>query len=185
MKTIALMTLATLVALLISLGLRLGLHKPVSITEGEAGPFRQVFAPHVGAYHKIVPVIQSVEAWARENAESCEQTFGEYLDDPAKVDEDRLQSYGGCLVGQDWREKRLPPKFSYRELPVQDYVIARFDGAPSVSPYKVYPKALEFIKKTQRKLAGPVMEVYRVVSDQAVETTYYFPVQPINQSNEK
>ena len=39
----------------------LGVFKPVTMDMGEFGPFHLVYKKHLGAYHKIVPVIEEVE----------------------------------------------------------------------------------------------------------------------------
>lgn len=175
MKVLVLLVLGTIAVFAGGLALRLGVLKDVQITESEEGPYRQVYANHVGPYHKIVPVLEKVEKWAKDNAETCELSFGEYLDDPKQVDEDRLQSLGGCIVQKEWSSANLPEGLFYREVPQKPYVVARFGGAPSISPYKVYPKAFEYMAAQSLSISGPVMEVYRVVIDNTVETKYLFP----------
>ncbi len=177
MKMILVMTVGTILVFAIGLALRLGIHKPVRVLEQEEGPFMQIYKHHVGPYYKIVPVIQEVEKWAKDNQVKCELTFGEYQDDPKTVDEDRLQSLGGCIVEAAAATPQLPQDFLYRELPRRRYVEAQFDGAPSIGPYKVYPKALSYLEEKGKKLAGPVMEVYRVTSRFNVETKYLFPIE--------
>lgn len=176
MKSLIGFVLLAIVVFVSALLMRLGAFKPVELRSAEAGPFRVVTRHHNGPYHKIVPVIESVEKWAAENAEPCQTSFGEYIDDPSSVDEDRLNSNGGCWVKQDWSGK-LPEGMAYRELPARLYVIADFEGAPSIGPQKVYPRASRFIEENALKADGPVIEMYeRVPGTQQIKTHYYFPV---------
>ncbi len=155
--------------------IRLGSFKSVAISEAEEGPVKIVFKKHVGAYHLIVSVIEEVEAWAKANGESCHLSFGEYLDDPDKVIEDRLRSTGGCIVAKKW-DFVLPEGFGYRELPRHLYVKAEFDGAPSIGPIKVYPRAKDYIESHGYQQVGPTYEIYEIISPEKVKTTYWFPV---------
>lgn len=182
MRVLVLLIFGTIAVFAGGLALRLGVLKDVRVTEAEEGPYRQVYAKHTGAYHKIVGVLDKAEAWAEDNGEKCELSFGEFLDDPQTVDEDRLRSVAGCIVEKDWSQETLPEGFFYREVPRKKYVIALFDGAPSISPYKVYPKALAYIGEKKMKIAGPITEIYRIIIDNAVETKYLFPVKPIRTS---
>jgi AraC family transcriptional regulator len=177
MKALIGLVIVSILAFAATLAVRLGVFKDVRVTELEEGPFKQVYLLHSGPYHQIVPKIEKVEDWAEENGEPCEFSFGEFLDDPKEVDEDRLQSHGGCIVNKDWSQGQLPEGMQYREFSRRRYVVATFNGAPSIGPYKVYPKALAYLEEHGRKLAGPVMEIYHVVSDTAVETKYLFPIE--------
>ena len=75
----------------------LGGWRSVTITEKKMGPYFMLAKDHVGAYHKIAPVIQEVESWAKSQSLDCSKTFGEYLDDPETVEQGRLKSRGGWL----------------------------------------------------------------------------------------
>ncbi len=154
---------------------RLGSFKTVTITQGPYGPLKVVFKKHVGAYDKIVPVIEEVERWAKANGEPCKLSFGEYYDDPDRVATDRLRSNGGCLVEKKW-DFVLPAGFGYREIPSHQFVIATFDGAPSIGPIKVYPKVDEYMKAHSLEKAGPTFELYEILPGEQVKTTYIFPV---------
>lgn len=175
MKSILLFVFITVLTLGLALAIYLGAFKKVEIAQAEAGPYRLVFKKHFGPYHKIVPVIEEVEKWAAAHSETCETSFGEYIDDPNVVAEDRLHSNGGCLVEKDW-QGQLPEGFEYRELARRRYVIATFEGAPSIGPQKVYPKANEFMQQNSLAFDGPVIEMYKRLSGQGLETKYHFPV---------
>ena len=174
MKLILLFVVVTVVAFASSLAYRLGAFTDVEVEVTEAGPFKMVYKHHVGAYHKIITAIEEVEKWARANGQSCQISFGEYLDDPKSADEDRLNSNGGCIVNEDW-STGLPEGLAYREIPRRQFVVAKFSGAPSIGPYKVYPRARDAMQDARLVPDGPVIELYEILADSKLATTYLFP----------
>lgn len=175
MKTLVAFVIAVVAGLVLSLMFRLGAFKSVALSESDAGPFKIVSKLHVGPYHKIVPVIEEVEKWARANNEPCKLSFGEFLDNIETVPEDRLKSNAGCIVEKEWKSG-LPEGFEYREIPSRRYVLAEFEGAPSIGPQKVYPKAKEYISKHGLIAYGATIEMYEILPDSKIKTRYYFPV---------
>lgn len=152
----------------------LGAFKPVTITVGEFGPFQMVYKKHLGAYHKIVPVIEEVERWAKANGEPCRLSFGEYIDDPKRVEQERLRSNGGCIVSQSL--SNLPEGFEQKNLPQQVFIRAQFEGSPAIGPYKVYLKAYDLMKEKGLEPNGSVFEIYEILPNQKMKTDYYFTV---------
>jgi AraC family transcriptional regulator len=175
MKSLIALVLFIVVGLVGTLMYRLGSFKPVVITEAIHGPTKVIYKLHVGAYHQIVPTIEEVEKWAKAHGEPCTMSFGEYYNNPDKVAEDRLRSNGGCVVEKSW-DTGLPDGFAYREIPVHVYVVATFDGAPSIGPIKVYPKVGEFKESHGYDQPGPTYEFYEIRPGNQVRTTYMFPV---------
>ena len=188
MKYIILFTVLVVVGFIVSLFFRLGAFREVTIAVGDQGPLRVVYKVHIGAYHKIVPVIEEVEKWVKANGEHCRISFGEYIDDPANSVEDRMHSNGGCIVEKAWPQAGestgatppgspglLPPDFVYREIPSRTYVKAEFDGAPSIGPIKVYPRVKKFMKEKSLTPDGPVIETYEIMPGDKVVTRYLFP----------
>jgi AraC family transcriptional regulator len=154
-----------------------GAFKSVEISEGKVGPFNMLFKNHSGAYHKIVPLIQEVETWAKANGLACKLSFGEYLDDPNETEEGRLRSRGGCLVNEGEKfPEQLPEGFLVQSLPERDYVIAKFEGSPGIGPLKVYPKVIEYFVEKGYVYNSGAIEIYEVHSDTAMTTNYYFPI---------
>jgi AraC family transcriptional regulator len=176
MKSIVVFTFAVIVALVLSLCFYLGAFKSVELSVTEAGPYKIVYKEHIGAYHKIVPDIEVVERWAVANGEACQTSFGEYLQNPDTTDEDRLHSNAGCLVLKDWSGKTLPEGLLFREIPRRLYVVAEFNGAPSIGPQKVYPKAYKLISSQGLKSDGAVIEMYERMPEAKLRTHYHFPV---------
>lgn len=164
----------TILCFLAYLAIHLGVFKPVTISMGEFGPFHLVYKKHLGAYHKIVPVIEDVERWVRTQGEACQISFGEYLDDPKRVEQDRLRSHGGCFVKKPIPS--LPSGFEQKELGRQFFIHAEFAGSPAIGPYKVYLKANQLMQDKGLVPNGPVYETYEILSDQKMKTNYYFSV---------
>jgi len=152
----------------------LGAFKAVDISETDRPAMKLVYKDHTGSYHKIVTVIEQVEAWAKENKIDCSESFGEYIDDANAVEEARLRSRGGCIV--DEIPANLPEGFQAREIPARKYVMATFEGSPGIGPIKVYPKAESYMKERQLVMDGSVMEIYVIHSEKAMTTTYLFPL---------
>lgn len=172
----AFITIASVVVLLaVYLYFYLGIYRPVTVTLEPRGPFYLVFKPHLGPYHKILPVIQDVEAWANGHHLGCQTTFGEYLDDPQSVDEDRLRSRGGCVLKSALPTP--PADYEYQPRPERSYAVGHFDGSPAIGPYKVYPKVQKFLEEHRLKSTSPVIEMYTVTGEDVV-TEYLFAIDP-------
>lgn len=152
----------------------LGAFKAVDITETERGPLKLIYKDHTGSYHKIVTVIQEVEAWAKDNKVDCTESFGEYLDDATVVEEARLRSRGGCIVKE--LPATLPEGLKSREIPQRKYVQAIFEGSPGIGPMKVYPKAEAYMNERKLTMEGAVLEIYVIHSEKSMTTTYLFPI---------
>jgi AraC family transcriptional regulator len=164
-----------LLAFVTNLLIYLGAFKAVEITVQDELPIKMIYKDHIGAYHKIVPVIESVENWVKANGLDCTRSFGEYLDNPDIVDEDRLKSRGGCIVDQF--PEQLPEEFKTQTLPARRYVHVTFEGSPSIGPFKVYPAARKFAAEERLKLAKSVVEIYTIKSEKEMTTHYLFAIE--------
>ncbi|MBX3022160.1 MAG: GyrI-like domain-containing protein [Bdellovibrionales bacterium] len=149
----------------------LGAYKPVTLGIEKRGPYHLLFKQHVGPYHTIVSKIQDVERWVGEHNLRCPQTFGEYLDNPEAVDQDRLRSHGGCVMPAE--VSNVPPDFQQQIRPERYYAVAKFSGSPAIGPFKVYPKLREYMEEQRLKSSSPVIEIYTVNGSQ-VTTEYLF-----------
>lgn len=173
---------------------RLGSFKPVAMERKKADLKLTVLSrEHLGAYHKIAPVITEVEAWARAHGEKCAVTFGQYFDNPDTTDEDRLRSRGGCILETELETEKLRKLLGETEnaaggpttstttrietIEIGDAIVASFDGSPAIAPTKVYPKAHEMMNQLDLRSSGPVLELYEVVTPTEGRTRYYFPVE--------
>ncbi len=164
-----------------------GAFREVKISETQTPPFLLLGKEHIGPYHKIVPVIQEVEAWAKSNRIDCSHSFGLYRMDPHEAEEERLRSFGGCWISdvdakrlstEGKREIVLPTGFKIETWSAAHFVKVDFDGSPGVGPIKVYPKVEDYIEEKRLKRRAGTLEVYVIAPDaKAMTTTYYFPVE--------
>jgi AraC family transcriptional regulator len=156
---------------------RLGAYKPVVIEIKTYPALHLLYKEHLGPYHKINDVIVKVEAWSTTHNLHCPVTFGEYFDDPRSVEERRLRSNGGCILTdapQTPIEKS--EEIFYRLQPEQKYLVATFEGAPSIGPMKVYPKVEDFLREHRMQKSGPVIEIYHIKNATEATTEYLFAV---------
>ena len=175
MKWIVLSVLGLVIAFAGSLAYRLGIFKNVEISISETPQLHLIYKEHMGAYHKIVPVIQEVESWAKAHQIDCSHSYGEYLDNPEQVEEVRLRSHGGCVV--DTIPPDLPEGFKSETKAPAPSIRAVFTGAPSIGPFKVYAKVRELANAQRVKLSGSTIEIYEIKGDDAMLTTYFFGIQ--------
>lgn len=158
---------------------RVGYFSPVASSVESISALSLVFLDHVGPYHLIVPKIDEVERKVQKLNLKC-QSFGEYLDDPKSMAEDRLRSRGGCIVGESElntikrnaafsdSQSKFETRAPFRALTL------KWSGAPSFSPLVVYPRAHQELTARGLKPLGPVMELYDLAKG---ETTYYFAIE--------
>lgn len=184
MRKLIFFVVSSLLVFAITIFFRLGGHKNVEIEVAHYPDLHFLYKEHIGAYHKINDVIQVVEAWAAENHIPCPRTFGQYLDDPRLIEERRLRSLGGCVLEgsiefldhfSKQNQKMDQLDLSYALIPSRKYVVARFDGAPSIGPMKVYPKVEKFLSENNWALDGSVIEIYTIKSKNKALTEYLFP----------
>ncbi len=152
--------IAAVLSLVVYLCLHLGVFLPVSTEVTSKGPFYMLYQNHTGAYHQIGLKLQAVESFATANNLLCLQTFGEFLDDPSSVDQDRLRSRAGCLLSA--KPEHIPSPFLFEERPTTRYLIGQFSGSPSISPWKVYPKLNEYAETHRLKILNTAIEIYQV-----------------------
>jgi hypothetical protein len=143
----------------------LGIFKPVTIQVVDEPSFNLLALEHIGPYHLIGPKITQVEDWANAQGLSCRQTFGLYRDDPNEVAHERLTSWGGCILSssdaQALASLPLPKNYRLIQWKAKQALQASFAGAPSISPYKVYPRMKEFARTHRLALKEtPVLEIY-------------------------
>lgn len=171
-KYLALISITGLAAFAVYVYSHLGLNKPVEISQGTAGPFIFLYKDHRGAYHEIGPVIHEVELWALKQNVPCSKTFGQYLDDPEGVDQDRLRSRGGCVLSV-LPNGMAPQGYSVLKIPEKPYVIARFTGSPAAGPLAVYPEVKKYFAEHRLVYPPTVIEIYEI-NGSDVTTQYLF-----------
>jgi len=164
----------------------LGFSEMVEVSLSQSPPVALIYVRHLGAYHKINESLTKIEQSLEKKGLQCSKTFGEFLDNPIDVSEDRLTSHVGCLFqvseGSPVAEKggRLETLakelgFEFESRSSQSVIKASFKGSPSIGPFKVYPKIDEMIQDLRRARSGPLMEIYEIKGDQVL-TTYIQPI---------
>lgn len=152
----------------------LGAWRPVEIRVEQGSALHLLYQEHRGAYHLIDPAITAVENWAKTNSVACARTFGIFPQDPRAVAEVDLRSEGGCVLDQPLRA--LPAEFKLRTIPSGQRIVARFTGAPSIAPWKVYPKIEEAVRQARLQISGSLIHVYSFDSSGHMVTEYLQPV---------
>lgn len=176
MRHLVSFTFFLILSVIIYLFFHLGAYKDVKFElYNPTQPIFLVYKNHIGAYHKIVPTIEEVEKWVKTQNEGCNQSFGEFIDNPQVVEQSRLRSLGGCVVSKVFNNN-LPEGFYFKELAPQTFLKAIFEGSPAIGPYKVYGKASEWIEKNGYVLNGSTFEFYTIHSNTAMTTEYLFSI---------
>lgn len=157
-----------------------GYFKTVTLSAEIKGPYSVIYKVHTGPYHETVKTIIDVEKWSKGNGLKCRLSFGRYLDNPKVTEEGRLKSHGGCVI-EDTEKAildriQLPTDLIKDDLKQTQYLTALFEGSPGIGPFKVYPKADEYIAIHKIKVAEPVIEIYEVFNDKKMTTTYLWEI---------
>ncbi len=171
-KWLALFSVCGLIGFAVYVYQHLGLSEPISIARERAGPLLLLYKQHRGPYHEIGPLIREVELWALKKNIPCSRTFGEYLDDPEAVDQDRLRSNGGCILTV-LPNGMAPEGFNVSRVPEKEYIVARFSGSPAAGPLTVYPAVKKYFAEHRLVYPPTVLEIY-TVNGSAVMTEYLF-----------
>ncbi len=173
-------TIALLLGIAAFVVYRTGYLKPVTIASGEQGPFYLVYKVHQGPYHKIAKVIDGVENYFKDKGMPCPLAFGRYLHDPNTVEHDRLVSHGGCAFTNPSAALEVLVKqgeFVSESLPKKEYLVAHFEGSPSLGPIKVYPYVKDWMNQYGYTISGPVVEIYQTTGEDSLHTRYLFTYQ--------
>lgn len=187
MRVIISIVAGTFAVIALALAIYLGAFKSVELKQTELGPLHLLYVEKMGPYHQVSNTITKVEEWAKAKNFACKVTYGEYLDNPNKMEAERLKAHVGCLISEAdkdlvFKTAQTEPKLaSGEELHTESralttYVQATFAGSPGIGPLKVYPRAEKFIASNKLQLSGPVIETYEVLSAKDMKTTYFFPV---------
>ncbi len=175
-KFVVFLVVSSVFVFCVTVYFRLGGYKSPDITTAQADEMIVISKSHIGAYHKINDTITEVENWAAKNNLPCPRTFGEYIDNPQEKDEDRLRSEGGCILTAPLAADQIPADFHYRVLPARKAVLASFEGAPSIGPFKVYPAVEKYMSQNHLTSSGPVIEIYEIRSANEATTRYIFGI---------
>lgn len=180
MKHVIFIVLSCLIVFAVTIFFRLGGHKEVNIITKDLGPTAVIYTDHLGPYHEVNDSIVKVENWATEHNLPCQKTFGVYLDNPNTSDPTRLRSEVGCIldgITSVSLTDQLPDWLKFKSYEEGQYVVAIFEGAPSIGPMKVYPAVDEYIKEKRFVKKAPPMEIYSFSGEHEALTEYRFLVE--------
>lgn len=158
----------------IVVAVHLGAFKEVTFTVYDAPEIRVVYKEHIGPYNETVKTIEEVEGWVKRLGDACKKSFGQYLDDPSKMEVDRLRSNGGCIVEKDL--PNLPNDLKQTTLPARKVLKGFFQGSPAIGPLKVYAKAEKWMKDNRYKMPRESLEIYEILPNKEMNTEYHFPL---------
>lgn len=180
LKWFLLFTISGVIVFSITLYFKLGGYKAPTIElQRNQHQLQVIYKSHLGPYHKINDMIKSVEDWAFNNNVPCKQTFGEYLDIPGTIADERLRANAGCVTTMT--VENLPADIHQKSIPARDYIYASFEGSPAIGPFKVYPEVMDWAKEKRIQIDWPVIEIYNVIGPEKVKTEYLFPaIAPAN-----
>lgn len=185
LKHLLLAVLLGIVILLSYVAYHVGYFKNVKVESVGANSFILIGLPHLGPYHRVIEKIKLVEQEMMLLPAGCQYSFGLYLDDPRNTEQERLKSFGGCIVANPSdlpslmaaiKEKGLTT-IETRVWSYDQAVKATFEGSPGIGPFKVYP-AVEAYRQGKQLVSETkgVLEVYEIFADQKMVTDYYFPM---------
>ena len=158
--------------LLLYVAMYVGAFREVSWEVGQRGPYHLVYKQERGPYQKIAATIVDAEKAFEALGQKCDLTFGRFFDDPNTTDADRLRSEGGCLFASE--PDVIPDGYEYSVLEETEYLIAHFQGAPSIGPLKVYPEARKRLGERGLTEELTPLEIYKLTPGEGVHTTYLF-----------
>jgi hypothetical protein len=173
--------LVGLVVAIVLLGVHLfrhlGAFDEVRIDQTVTGPIYILYKERLGPYEKTAEAIDQVEKLARRKGLDCRRTFGEYLDRPGEVDEDRLRSRAGCVSDKPFPATADVGIADLKSdvIPAGHFVTAFFSGSPAIGPWKVYRKVQQYIFTNRLVETGETIEIYSL-QDDAISTQYLFPL---------
>ena len=153
----------------------LGFFKSVDLEIKTAGPVHFLFQQKIGPYHEISEKMDDIARKIKPLGLDCKSSIGRFLDDPNQVEQDRLRADIGCVIPADY-EGDIPQDLTRDLLDKREYIIAKFNGSPSLGAVKVYPKAQKLMNSRGYRQDGSIVEIYTLTGDEGVDTEYFFPI---------
>lgn len=163
-----------------------GAFKSVSIEMVDVPQFQFFYKENIGPYHQIIDSLVQVEKAFQKLEIKCQKTFGLFLSDPAREDHDKLISHVGCAFTPENSPQLYSPPEGLEEgfytLPISSKSKLKrvkcfkgtFEGSPSLTAIKVYPKIIEAAEEKGIKLFELVLEIYEQKNSQSpLITTVY------------
>ena len=170
--------IGTIVLLAVSLAtfmyFQLGFYKEPRVLGAQQINLNLIYKQQLGPSHEISPLLSKIEAEIAGQNIDCAIPFGEYLDDPASMDPERLRSNLGCVIESD----KVPLIDGFTtEKREGNYLVIEFEGSPGIGPYKAYPEADNWFQQQGKPRPATAIETYKPTGDGELLTTYYFKVE--------
>ncbi|NQZ02713.1 MAG: GyrI-like domain-containing protein [Bdellovibrionales bacterium] len=176
-KWVGFIVIGGLLSLVTYLYIYLGAYKDVTVRVETYPKLYLIAQTHIGPYHKIGSVLQSMEKQAKQLGLDCSRTFGKFLDAPQTTDEDRLRSLVGCALDTEPDAAVVEKmKAELKEQPSARYVYGKFQGSPAIGPFVVYPKLKEEAANQRLALGTWALELYYLSRTGEIATEYLLPV---------
>jgi hypothetical protein len=148
-----------------------GLFDSVKVSMDTTGPYALVYRQHKGPYGGIKFAMYDVFAYCRDNRGfSPKRGFAIFYSDPQIVKPDSLLSDGGYIT--DTLLTNVPEPYKTSIFTQCKSVTATFPLRSFLSPMTgatmFYPAMVEFLKKENKQVRGPVMEMYDIAAKKIV-----------------
>ncbi len=141
--------------------------KKLNVSVAEQGGETVVYESITGDYRQSGEVMNKIY-YSLLNDYKIEtfKGFGQYFDNPQKVEKAKLRSEAGCIIETVDLDKiaNLPESFKTKVLPTQRYIITEFPykGKLSIifSVMKAYPALAKYATENNFNGEGSVIEIY-------------------------
>jgi len=172
--------LVMLFSILIFLYFRTGAYKSVKTVKAPAPMLELYYMENVGPYHKIVDSLNYVEDEFNKLGIECPRTFAHFMSDPEIIEHEKLISHVGCAFSPKEAPqiftlpKKVEQKFYLDTKNAPDILCYKgsFEGSPSLSALKVYPRLKEMAQEDRVKITSDYIELYTVDGDRVLTETY-------------
>jgi hypothetical protein len=140
-----------------------GVFDRVTLTDGEQGPYNLVFREHRGSYSGVKFALFDVYKFLKEKRSiDPRKGFAVFYGNPRKVKQEDLRCIAGYITDSLITDVGPPYKteiFQRTRAVTGEFRLRTF-MSQMAGPLKFYPRLFRFLKKENRELSGPVMEIY-------------------------
>ncbi len=162
MRTVGVVLFLALVAFFITCYCA-GVFDEVAIAAGQRGPFFLVYREHLGPYRDVKFVRADVCKYLMQRRSlSPTLGFARFLDNPQKVNRDRLRSIAGYITDSLLANVESPYKTGVfpKTRSVSGVFVVRSPLSQYIGALKFYPRLFRYCRREKLEMAGPVMEIY-------------------------
>jgi len=166
---ILLIVLGLFIAIVVIAYAFIGGFAKIDIQEKQTGGEVLVYQEMTGDYSKSALVMDQVyNTLLNDFKIETTKGFGEYYDNPAVVEKEKLRSDIGCILEpkDTGRVAKLEGKFKIKSCPEGNYIVTEFPFKSKLSVFvgimRVYPAINKYIKEKGYSEEGSIMEIYDV-----------------------